>query len=160
MTFRNQFPYHQVFLEEPLLPILQVFQRLRTEILEIIQRPLKVLREHFLIEALEGQSSRCVTSGKVLVWSALKQSPPVNHLGPVHAYGVHLPPREEERQTYRSIKAPARGYVKHTTAHSKIDRLVILAVELDECRWGVGAENRGRWTLGQGYGGLGAQLNV
>lgn len=86
-----------------------------------------------------------------------KKSPPVNIWAHTR---IHVPPREEERQTYRSIKAPTRGYVKNTTAHGKVDRLVILAVELDECCWGVGAENRGRWTLGQGYGGLGAQLNV
>lgn len=97
MTFRNQFPYHQVLLKEPLLPVLQILQRLRTEILEIIQRPLKVLREHFLIEALEGQSSRCVTSGKVLVWSALKQARPVNHLAPyTHTFVYRLEKRGKE----------------------------------------------------------------
>lgn len=71
ITFSNQLPNNQILLREALLPALKILQLLRIEILQIIQRRLEVLSEHFPIEALKGQTTGSIASGKILVRSAL-----------------------------------------------------------------------------------------
>lgn len=47
--------------------------------------------------------------------------------------------------TYRTVKVPARRHIKDTTPHGQVDRPAVLAVVLDKCLGGVGAEyDRGR----------------
>lgn len=44
--------------------------------------------------------------------------------------------------TYRSVKVPAGGHIKDATAHGQVNRLLILAVELDQRLGGVDTEDR------------------
>lgn len=74
ITLSNQLADHKVLLKEPLLPTTQILELLLIQVRKVIQGSLQILGEHLLIKALAGQSTRGITSSKVLVRATLHAS--------------------------------------------------------------------------------------
>lgn len=67
LTLGNQFPHDKILAKEPLLPPLQALHLLITQTLERVQRAVKVLGQHFLVEAVAGEPAAGVAAGEILV---------------------------------------------------------------------------------------------
>ena len=114
-------------LIKPFDPPIQILQLLRPQILAGIQRPIQILRQHLLIEALTRQSSRCISSREVFV-------------GPAGTVEV----------------AAGRDVVDFAT-DGEVDRGVVLAVVFEEGARGECLEDARAGLRGEGDGVGGAE---
>jgi len=121
--FRGMYWTH--LLVKPLDPALQILQLLGLKILAIVERAIKVLGQHLLVEALTSQTPRGIATREVLV-------------GTTGAVEV----------------APAR-HVIHFALDCEIHRRSIFAVVWEESSWcecaeddRLGGVRNGRWCGG------------
>ena len=118
----DQPPNDQILLGKPLLPAPQGIPLLVGQVLQRIQRPVEVVRQHFLVEAAAGQAATGVAAGKVLV-------------GPAGAVEVAAGTDVEDAATHGEIDGTGGGAVVGT-----------------ELGRGEGAEEGGRGRGGEGGG--------
>lgn len=73
ITFSNELSNLEVFLLEPFQPTSEILMLFIIQVLQVIQRPMQVFREHFLIEALTCEPARGIPTGKILIWATLER---------------------------------------------------------------------------------------
>lgn len=110
---------HAHLLIESFDPTLEVFKLFGCKIGTIIQRPIEVLCQHFLIEALTSQTPRGVPAGEVLIG------------------------------TSRSVEVASTADVVDFTPNSQVDGTIVLSVVFEQCARGEGLEDDGFRALGQ-----------
>lgn len=100
------------------------------QIFTIIQRPIKVLRQHVFIKGLTSQPSRRISARKILIRPA------------------------------GSVEISSGRHVVNFSFHGEVHGFAVLAIVLQERSGRVRLENDGRWAFGEGDGRCGAKTVV
>ena len=111
-------------------PPIQVLGLVLAQILTVIQRPVKVLRQHVFVKRLISEAPRGISAGKILVRPA------------------------------GTVEISSGRNVVDFPSHGEVDGFATLAVVLQQCSGGVGLEYDGRRTLGEGDGRRGTEAIV
>ena len=127
MPHRHQLPHNQILLTKPLLPPPQSLHLLPTQVFQLIQRSLQILRQHIHIKRPTRKTATCVAAREVGVGSS------------------------------RAVEVATWCDVKDAAADGEVDGGVVLAVVGEEGGWGEGFEDGGGWWGreggGEGWGG-------
>jgi len=129
----HQFPNDKILFVKSLNPTVQVLELFRRQVLAVVQRPVEVLGQHVLVEALAGQAPRRISAGKVLVRSpgAVEVAPAADVVdlasdGEVHGRVVLAAVFQERARRVGLEDDRGRAFGEHR-------RLLRLHAEVEEC---------------------------